>query len=106
MERARLRFDGFFGDRVSCVAGGGDYVRGPSVPFWAVGGGSAYEVGIILNPQRWRRQEVVGKASFREVIMALLLAGPPLSHENRGGSLLPTSRLLGTGATKARREEV
>jgi hypothetical protein len=27
--------------------------------------------------------------SFREVIMALL-AGPPRSHENRGGSLLPT----------------
>ena len=50
MERALLRFDGFFGDNVCHFPFGGNCVRGPSLPFRGGGGGSAFEVGIVVGP--------------------------------------------------------
>ncbi len=65
MERTLLRFDGFFGDNVGGIPYGGNCVRGPSLPFWAGCGGSAFEVGIIVSPLASKK--VLSKASFREL---------------------------------------
>ena len=64
MEHALLRFDGFFGDNVGGIPYGGNCVRGPSLRFWAGGGGSAFEVGIIVSPLASKK--VLSKARFRE----------------------------------------
>ena len=64
MECALLRFDGFFGDNVGSIPFGGNCVRGPSLRFWAGGGGSAFKVGIIVSPPA--SETVLSKGSFRE----------------------------------------
>ena len=64
MERALLRVDGFFGDNVGSIPFGGTCVRGPSLPFWAGCGGSAFEVGSIVSPPA--SEKVLSKASCRE----------------------------------------
>ena len=64
VERALLRFDGFFGDNVGGIPFGGKCVRGPSLAFWAGGGGSAFKVGIVVSPPA--SETVLSKDSFRE----------------------------------------
>jgi hypothetical protein len=65
VERALLRFDGFFGDNVGGIPFGGKCVRGSSLRFWAGGGGSAFEVGIIVSAPASKK--VLSKVSFREL---------------------------------------
>ena len=67
MERALLRFDGFFGDNVGGIPFGGECVRGSSLGFWAGGSGSAFKVGIVVNPPA--SEKVLRKVSFRELGM-------------------------------------
>ena len=64
MERALLRFDGFFGDNVGGIPFGGNCVHGPSLRFWAGCGGSAFKVGIVVIPAASKK--VLSKDSFRE----------------------------------------
>ena len=68
MERALLRFDGFFGDNVGGIPFGGNCVRGPSLHFWAGGGGSAFKVGNIVIPPA--SEKVLSKVSFREACLS------------------------------------
>ena len=67
MERALLRFDGFFGDSVGGIPFGGKCVRGPSLPFRAGCGGSAFEVEISVGPPASKK--VLRKVNFRELGM-------------------------------------
>ena len=64
VERALLRFDGFFSDNAGGIPFGGNCVRGPSLSFWASCGGSAFEVGIVVSPLA--SETVLSKDSFRE----------------------------------------
>jgi hypothetical protein len=49
VDRALLGFDGFFSDSVGGVPYGRDDVRDSGPTLWAVGRGSAFEVGIIVS---------------------------------------------------------
>ena len=67
MERALLRFDGFLGNNVGGIPFGRNCLRGPSLGFWAGCGGSAFKVGIVVNPPA--SEKVLRKVSFRELGM-------------------------------------
>ena len=67
MERALLRFDGFFGDNVGGIPFGGKCVRGSSLRFWAGCGSSAFKVGILVSAPA--SETVLSKVSLRELRM-------------------------------------
>jgi hypothetical protein len=74
VDRVVLRFDGFFGDSVGGVPYGGDSVRGPSLTLWAVGRGSTFEAGIIVEAgivaSPSVSEKVRSEVSFREAGLA------------------------------------